>query len=225
MQDIKKIYDSISYEFNDEKILFDAVTHTTKAKRKNLNFQRLEFLGDRILGLIIADILYKKFPNESEGDLTRRMHHLVNEDTLAKIARDIALNEHVRLSYNEEKTGGRDKSAVLSDALEALIAAIFLDSDYQCAYNFISMHWANYLNYDEPPPIDPKTELQEWCHSRGFGLPVYVEVEKRGPDHSPEFTVNVILNNEFEVKAVGNTKKQAERNAAIKALGSEYVKS
>ena len=93
------------------------------------------------------------------------------------------------------------------------------------AYNFISMHWANYLNYNEPPPIDPKTELQEWCHSRGIGLPVYVEVEKRGPDHSPEFTVNVILNNEFEVKAVGNTKKQAERNAAIKALGSEYVKS
>ena len=79
MQDIKKIYDSISYEFNDEKILFDAVTHTTKAKRKNLNFQRLEFLGDRILGLIIADILYKKFPNEPEGDLTRRMHHLVND--------------------------------------------------------------------------------------------------------------------------------------------------
>ena len=138
MQDIKKIYDSISYEFNDEKILFDAVTHTTKAKRKNLNFQRLEFLGDRILGLIIADILYKKFQNESEGDLTRRMHHLVNEDTLAKIARDIALNEHIRLSNNEEKTGGRDKSAILSDALEALIAAIFLDSDYQCTYNFIS---------------------------------------------------------------------------------------
>ena len=224
MPDIKIFYKNISYEFNDEKILFDAITHTTKTKRKNSNFQRLEFLGDRILGLIIADILYNKFPNESEGDLTRRMHHLVNEGTLVKIARDISLNDYIRLSYNEEKTGGRDKSAILSDALEALIAAIFLDGNYQNAYNFISMHWEDYLNCDEVPPIDPKTELQEWCHAKGIGLPVYVELEKRGPDHSPEFTINVILNDEFEVKAVGNTKKQAERNAAIKALGSKYVK-
>tara|TARA_B100000900_G_scaffold410540_1_gene428517 strand:+ start:435 stop:1118 length:684 start_codon:yes stop_codon:yes gene_type:complete len=221
----KKIYKKIKYEFNDERILLDAITHTTKSKRKNSNFQRLEFLGDRILGLIIADILYNRFPNDSEGDLTRRMHHLVNEDTLAKIAKNISLNEYIRLNYNEEKSGGREKSAILSDSLEALIAAIFIDSDYQSVYKFISIHWADFFKYDEAPPIDPKTKLQEWCHSKGIGLPRYIEVAKKGPDHSPEFTVNVILNGDYEVEAIGNTKKQAERNAAIKALGSEYVKT
>ena len=103
MPDIKIFYKNISYEFNDEKILLDAITHTTKTRRKNSNFQRLEFLGDRILGLIIADILYNKFPNESEGDLTRRMHHLVNECTLVNIERDININDYMRLNYSDEK--------------------------------------------------------------------------------------------------------------------------
>ena len=109
------------------------------------------------------------------------MHHLVNEDTLAKIARDTALNEHIRLSNNEEKTGGRDKVQSYLMRWRHLLLRYFWIAITMCIY-FISMHWANYLNYNEPLPIDPKTELQEWCHSRGIGLPVYVEAEKLGPD-------------------------------------------
>ena len=225
MMDNKKLFDDISYEFDDLTLLNDSLTHTNKSKKKNSKFQRLEFLGDRILGLVIADILFHKFIKESEGDLTRRMHNLVNEETLAKIAKEINLSNYLILSYNEEKSGGRDKNTILSDSLEAMIAAIYIDSNYKSVFEFVSKHWAKYLSEIKNPPIDPKTELQEWCQSKGFDLPVYKQVEKRGPDHNPEFVIKVVVNEEFETEGGGLTKKQAERKAALNALISEYDSS
>ena len=223
MIDDKKLFADISYRFDDLALLKDALTHTNNSKKKNLKFQRLEFLGDRILGLAIADILYHKFTNESEGDLTRRMHTLVNEETLAKIAKEINIGEHIILSYNEEKAGGRNKNTILADTLEAIIAAIYLDKGYASVFEFVSQHWDKYLSVETTPPIDPKTKLQEWCQSKGFNLPLYNQVEKSGPDHSPEFIIKVVINAEFQIEGLGLTKKQAERKAASNALLSEYV--
>jgi ribonuclease-3 len=223
MIDDKKLFADISYRFDDLALLKDALTHTNNSKKKNLKFQRLEFLGDRILGLAIADILYHKFTKESEGDLTRRMHTLVNEETLAKIAKEINIGEHIILSYNEEKAGGRNKNTILADTLEAIIAAIYLDKSYASVFEFVSQHWDKYLSVETTPPIDPKTKLQEWCQSKGFNLPLYNQVEKSGPDHSPEFIIKVVINAEFEIEGLGLTKKQAERRAASNALLSEYV--
>ena len=223
MIDDKKLFADISYRFDDLALLKDALTHTNNSKKKNLKFQRLEFLGDRILGLAIADILFHKFANESEGDLTRRMHTLVNEETLAKIAKEINIGEHIILSYNEEKAGGRNKNTILADTLEAIIAAIYLDKGYASVFEFVSQHWDKYLSVETTPPIDPKTKLQEWCQSKGFNLPLYNQVEKSGPDHSPEFIIKVVINAEFQIEGLGLTKKQAERRAASNALLSEYV--
>ena len=139
MIDNKKLFVDISYRFDDLGLLKDALTHTNNSKKKNLKFQRLEFLGDRIPGLVIADILFHKFANESEGDLTRRMHTLVNEETLAKIAKEINIGEHIILSYNEEKAGGRDKNTILADTLEAIIAAIYLDKGHTFVFEFVSV--------------------------------------------------------------------------------------
>jgi ribonuclease-3 len=213
----------ISYSFDDLVLLKEALTHTNNSKKKNLKFQRLEFLGDRILGLVIADILFHKFSKETEGDLTRRMHTLVNEETLAKIAKEINISDHIILSYNEEKAGGRNKNTILADSMEAIIAAIYLDKGYFSVFEFVSKHWGKYLSEEKTPPIDPKTKLQEWCQSKGFKLPLYHQVEKSGPDHSPEFIIKVVINTEFEIEGLGLTKKQAERKAALNALLSEYV--
>ena len=223
MIDNKKLFADISYRFDDLGLLKDALTHTNNSKKKNLKFQRLEFLGDRILGLVIADILFHKFATESEGDLTRRMHTLVNEETLAKIAKEINIGEHIILSYNEEKAGGRNKNTILADTLEAIIAAIYRDKGHTFVFEFVSQHWDKYLSEEKTPPIDPKTKLQEWCQSKGFNLPLYNQVEKSGPDHSPEFIIKVVINAEFEIEGLGLTKKQAERKAASNALLSEYV--
>ena len=223
MSNVKKISQIISYNFRDETLLTESLTHTGKNRRKNSVFQRLEFLGDRVLGLSIAKILFDKFPSESEGDLTRRMHNLVNEDTLAEIARMLSLNEYLILSYNEEKTGGRNKSTILADSLESLIAAIYLDGGFENAFNFIKKNWEKYALNNENPPIDPKTMLQEWCQSRGYELPKYIEVGRKGPDHNPEFTIKIILGSGSEFEGVGQSKKQAERAAATNALRSDYV--
>ncbi len=223
MSNVKKISQIISYNFREETLLIESLTHTGKNRRKNSIFQRLEFLGDRVLGLCIAKILFDKFPSESEGDLTRRMHNLVNEDTLAEIARMISLNEHLILSYNEEKTGGRNKSTILADSLESLIAAIYLDCGFENAFNFIKKNWEQYTLNNENPPVDPKTMLQEWCQSRGYELPKYIEAGRKGPDHNPEFTIKLIIGSSLEFEGVGQSKKQAERVAAINALRSDYV--
>lgn len=223
MNNIKKISQIISYNFRDESLLTESLTHTGKNRRKNSIFQRLEFLGDRVLGLCIAKILYDKFPSESEGDLTRRMHNLVNEETLAEIARMISLNEYLILSYNEEKTGGRDKSTILSDSLESLIAAIYIDGGFEEVFKFIKSNWEKYALTNKKPPIDPKTMLQEWCQSQGYDLPQYVEVSRKGPDHNPEFTIKLIFGGNIEFEGIGQSKKQAERSAAINALKSDYV--
>jgi ribonuclease-3 len=223
MNNIKKISQIISYNFRDESLLTESLTHTGKNRRKNSIFQRLEFLGDRVLGLCIAKILYDKFPSESEGDLTRRMHNLVNEETLAEIARMISLNEYLILSYNEEKTGGRDKSTILSDSLESLIAAIYIDGGFEEVFKFIKSNWGKYALTNKKPPIDPKTMLQEWCQSKGYDLPQYVELSRKGPDHNPEFTIKLIFGGNIEFEGIGQSKKQAERSAAINALKSDYV--
>ena len=151
------------------------------------------------------------------------MHTLVNEETLAKIAKEINIGEHIILSYNEEKAGGRNKNTILADTLEAIIAAIYLDKGYTFVFEFVSQHWDKYVLEETTPPIDPKTKLQEWCQSKGFNLPLYNQVEKSGPDHSPEFIIKVVINAEFEIEGLGLTKKQAERKAASNALLSEYV--
>lgn len=223
MNNYKKIYEDISYNFKNSTLLVDALTHNKLTKTNTHPFQRLEFLGDRVLGLIIADILYNKFNNETEGDLTRRIHNLVCEESLAIISKDLNLDKHIILSESENKSGGRQKDAILSDACEALIAAIYIDGGYRNAFSFVKKHWKNYIDQDVVPPIDPKTKLQEWCQANSCALPIYEEIKRSGPDHDPVFVIRVKISENIHIEGVGPSKKHAERSAAENLLASNLI--
>tara|TARA_Y100000590_G_scaffold468225_1_gene650080 strand:+ start:8810 stop:9481 length:672 start_codon:yes stop_codon:yes gene_type:complete len=220
MNNYKKICEDISYNFKNVEFLDQALTHSIQNTTKKNQFQRLEFLGDRILGIIIADILYNKFKNETEGDLTRRLHNLVCEEAIARVSRDINLDKYINLSQSENKDGGRMKDTILSDACEAIIAAIYIDGGYVSAFSFVKKHWKKYINKDIVPPIDPKTKLQEWAQSKGYDLPIYEEIDRSGPDHDPIFIIKVKVGENIHAEGSGASKKQAERAAAENLLAN-----
>ena len=177
-------------------------------------YQRLEFLGDRVLGLVIAERLLYTFPDESEGELARRYAVLVSTATLADIARHIQLASHVKFSRGEAAQNGAENSANLADTCEAVIGAIYLDGGIEEARNFIEREWAELIRIQDKPPRDAKTGLQEWTQARGLGLPRYEIVSQGGPAHSPTFTIEVYVQGFLPAKGQGKSKRYAERVAA-----------
>tara|TARA_B100000686_G_scaffold9436_1_gene9493 strand:+ start:7376 stop:8065 length:690 start_codon:yes stop_codon:yes gene_type:complete len=218
MKNIKIIEDIIKYKFNDTSLLKCALTHTSYKNFKNdSKFERLEFLGDRVLGLVISDMLYEKYSYENEGDLAKRMSVLVSGKTLSKIYKEINFEKYIKVGPNINFENGNNIS-ILSDAMESLIGAIFLDSDYNSVKKFISKKWENYIDNFKNPPKDSKSIIQEWTVSNNYGMPIYSDYEKFGPDHSPDFKVKLTIEKFAKIIGKGNSKKNAEMDAASKVI-------
>ena len=218
MTHIKIIENSIKYDFVNKALLEDAITHTSFVNnKKDYTYERLEFLGDRVLGLAIADLIYKNFLNESEGDLARRIAFLVSGKTLSEIAIKLKLQNYVRVSENLKFNNGENNS-ILSDTMEAIIGAIFLDSNYSDVKKVIKYIWIEYIKNDVKPPKDPKSALQELSMELKYEMPVYSNYIKEGPDHSPVFKVKVSIKGLNKSQGIGVSKKSAEIDAASKLL-------
>tara|TARA_B100000676_G_C17861067_1_gene723367 strand:- start:47 stop:718 length:672 start_codon:yes stop_codon:yes gene_type:complete len=210
----KLLKNALGYEFTSMALLNQALTHRSLAMAPQASYERLEFLGDRILGYIIADLLFDAFPDEQEGSLSKRHADLVRRETLAEVACQAGLDEHIHMSRGEADAGGRNSQAILSDVCESLIAAIYRDGGIEPARRFIEKYWHERLNVPSAPPEDAKTKLQEWAQGRGFPLPDYKVVGREGPDHAPIFTIRLSVQGRDAVVGVGGSKRAAERVAA-----------
>jgi ribonuclease-3 len=216
--------DVLGYRFGDEGLLVQALTHASAVPGgERPTYQRLEFLGDSVLGLVVADILYEAFPMADEGELSRRLAALVRMETCAEVARDIGLGAYVVLGVGEDQTGGREKEAILGDVCEAIIGAIYLDGGLEPARAFIVRCWSDKVMDHSPRLKDAKTMLQEWAHTEGLSQPVYRQVKRTGPDHEPEFTISVSVGDLAPVEAAGSSKRATEQAAAEALLVREGV--
>jgi len=215
----------LGYSFNDPSLLRLALTHPsiTSAGDGSGDYQRLEFLGDRVLGLVVAESLYKTCPDDNEGALARRFNDLVHRDACAEVARAVDLGRDVRLSEAEAASGGADKSAILADVCESVIGAVFLDGGYDSARALIHRLWGPRLSELGDVPIDPKTALQEWAQGIKLPLPDYVEVGRSGPDHAPQFTVEARVKGFSPARGTGASKRAAQEAAATAILVREGV--
>ncbi len=221
-----KLQTRLGYRFKDVDLLERALTHSSAvapAKRIERSYQRLEFLGDRVLGLVVADMLYRRYPKSNEGDLSRSLNTLVRKETCAVIARQLELGPELILGESEARSGGAEKDAILGDVTEAVIGAIYLDGGLEDARSFIEPRFAEFLNGGQASRADAKTTLQEWAQARGLEPPIYQLVERTGPDHAPEFTIAVDLAGFERVEAIGPSKKIAEHKAAELFLVGQNV--
>jgi ribonuclease-3 len=208
--------DLLAYRFNRPALLREALTHRSAAhgrRRHTGSNERLEFIGDRVLGLVIAEWLVQRFPKEQEGDLGPRHAYLVSREALADIGVEIGFSRVLSLGSSEASAGVASLANVLADALEAAIGAIFLDSGLDAARAFVRRAWAGAIDRQVLPPKDAKTALQEWFLARGKALPRYDVLSSEGPSHAPQFVITVTGGNQTGRGEAG-TKRAAEREAA-----------
>ena len=216
MSAISDLQKKIGYRFADPELLDHALTHASvQGQEKN---ERLEFVGDRVLGLVVASLLYQTFPDENEGDMAKRHTGLVQQQALVDIAAEIDLSSHIRVAGGERAAGGTQKDAIIADAMEALIGAVFLDGGYAAAEKLVTHFWAPHLHKQAAPPEDPKTRLQEWAQQRGLALPNYEVIDQQGPDHAPTFTVAVHVDGLSPGAGTAASKRAAEKAAATALL-------
>jgi len=218
----------IGYRFKDPALLEQALTHISAlsgARNRGGSYQRLEFLGDHVLGLIVSDMLFRTFPRADEGEMSRRLADLVRKEACADVARAIELGAAIRLGASENNAGGRNRTAILADVCEALIGAVFVDGGYPAASALIGRLWEERMRTPARPLRDAKTLLQEWAQARGLPTPSYREVERKGPDHDPEFRVTVELPGRAPAEGLGRSKRAAEQAAAGAMLTREGVKA
>jgi ribonuclease-3 len=209
--------ETLGYRFRDETLLKRALTHAG-ADSEGSN-ERLEFLGDRVLALVVSETLYRRYPHEAEGALTRRVHALVRWEACARIGEQIGLWEHLVLTRSEA-AGGRARGPILGSACEAVIAALYLDGGMEAARAFIERWWEPMFADPGADTRDAKTRLQEWAQGRGkdASAPVYSLKEQAGPDHAPRFVVQAKVKGFEPVTGEGGSKRQAEQDAAAKLL-------
>lgn len=237
--------ETLEYSFNKPALLAEALTHSSLSglERPSLrgygshgrgdghhghthpilaqpgrDYERLEFLGDRVLGLLIAEWLLERFPNDREGALSKRLTALVRREALAVVARDMGLGDYLRMSPGEEAAGGRRNDTILADACEALIGALYLDGGLKAARAFVRREWTNRIDVRDAPPVEPKTALQEWAQARALALPVYTLSGRDGPDHDPRFRVAVTVVGAGTAEGEGTSKRAAEKAAASTLL-------
>ena len=204
----------IGHRFGKADLLVQAVTHASLGTETRPDNQRMEFLGDRVLGLVLAEALLQADTGASEGQLAPRFNALVRKETCAEVAREIGLGDVLRLGRSEMLSGGRRKEALLGDALEAVIAAVHLDAGFEAARRVILRLWGERIGHVAADARDAKTALQEWAQARGQQPPVYSETHRSGPDHAPHFTVEVRLETGQAEAAQAGSKRQAEQAAA-----------
>lgn len=212
--DLQAFEACIGHRFNKPELLVRAVTHSSLSSPSRPSNERLEFLGDRVLALSMADALFRADKGAAEGQLAPRFNALVRQETCSAVAREIGLGDVLKLGRSEMITGGRRKDAVLGDALEAVIAAVYLDAGFEAARALVLRLWGDRIARVEADARDPKSALQEWAQARGQQPPAYTELDRDGPVHQPVFTVEARLDSgESEVGRAG-TKRGAEQAAA-----------
>lgn len=204
----------LGHSFRKPDLLLRAVTHASIGTATRPDNQRLEFLGDRVLGLVMAEALLGADEGAREGQLAPRFNALVRKETCADVAREVGLGDVLKLGRSEMLTGGRRKEALLGDAMEAVIAAVYQDAGFEAARALILQLWGKRIAAVEPDARDAKTSLQEWAQARGMAPPSYAETGRSGPDHAPVFTVRVTLGNGDSAEATAGTKRLAEQSAA-----------
>lgn len=208
----------IDYEFKDSFVLKEALTHPSvnqrNSKNQTVNYERLEFLGDSILNMIISVMLFKLFPDEKEGALARRKTDLVCGHTIASIAQEIKLGDFIIMNNGERCNGGECNLKNLENALEALIGAIYIDGGFESVEKFITKYWEELARKTLNPPRDPKTLLQEWTQKNKLSLPEYELIKQDGPAHKPKFTMSVYVESYSIICAKAYSKRVAEQKAA-----------
>lgn len=213
----------IGYSFKDAGRLQGALTHASARPSGGTDYQRLEFLGDRVLGLVVADWLYEAYPKATEGEMSVRLNALVNAETLAAIAEEIGITEWIKAGRELLGVAGRKRVNMRADVMEALIAAIYLDGGFAPAQAFIRTFWRNHADSAASARRDAKTELQEWAHQAKSLTPAYKVVSRTGPDHDPVFVVAVTIAGIADETGTGRSKREAEQAAATAVLKREGV--
>lgn len=212
--DLLAFQDRLGHRFRKPDLLLRAVTHASIGTATRPDNQRLEFLGDRVLGLVMAEALLSADADAREGQLAPRFNALVRKETCADVAREVGLGEVLKLGRSEMLTGGRRKEALLGDAMEAVIAAVYQDAGFEAAKALVLRLWGGRIAAVEPDARDAKTSLQEWAQARGMPPPSYEETGRSGPDHAPQFTVRVTLASGETAEATAGSKRVAEQAAA-----------
>lgn len=208
---------AVGHEFADRALFSRALTHASYNQTGAKDLERLEFLGDRVLGLMTAEALWRRYPDMSEGQLAPRLNALVRKETCAEAARAWGLGAALLMSVGEERTGGRDKDAILGDACEALLGALYIDGGLEAAKRAFETFWGQNFADLVSDHRDAKTALQEWAQDKGLGTPRYQDVDREGPDHAPVFTVSVEVG-DLDREVAKGTNKRAAQTAAAKAL-------
>lgn len=208
----------LGYNFSQPEFLHRALTHSSLSSTTRADNQRLEFLGDRVLGLVIAEALLLDDNEATEGRLAPRLNALVRKEACAEIAIEIDLGAALMMGRSEMMSGGRKKLALLGDAMEAVIAAVYLDGGYEASKSLILRLWGNRISNAENIATDPKSSLQEWSQARGMRPPAYIEVDRSGPDHEPTFTIEAQLQNGATARAKATSKRAAQQAAAAALL-------
>jgi ribonuclease-3 len=216
--DLAAFAERLGHRFERPQLLLRALTHGSMSSPNRDDNQRLEFLGDRVLGLVMAEALLQADPAATEGQIAPRYNMLVRRETCADVARAIDLGAVLKIGRSEMKSGGRRKDALLADAVEAVIAAVYLDGGFDAARAVVLRLWDGRIGAVEQDSRDPKTALQEWAQGRGEAIPVYLEIGREGPDHQPVFTIAVTLQSGETEEAKAGSKRQAEQMAAAAML-------
>ena len=224
--DIAPLEERLGYHFQDHELLACALTHVSAAggaAGRSKNYQRLEFLGDRVLGLAVAEMLFAAFPKGSEGELSQRLSELVRRDTCADIALAWDIGPYLKLGGGDMQSGGRTSRTILADVCESIIGAVFLDGGYEAARALVERSFGDRMIAGRPLLRDPKTVLQEWAQGRGLPTPTYHLVEQTGPDHAPRFQVEARVGALQAATGSAATKRAAEQDAAQNLLVREQV--
>jgi ribonuclease-3 len=221
--DTEALQERLGYRFRDPDLLAQALTHVSAASAPGGSYQRLEFLGDRVLGLAIASLLYRSFPHAPEGELSRRLSELVRRESCAEVAVGWDIGPFLKLGGGEVQSGGRRNQAILADVCEAVIGAAFIDGGFDAASEMVERAFGELLSAPRRPLRDPKSALQEWAQGRGLPTPTYTIAEQTGPNHAPKFTIMVKVKGTESGIGHGTSKRAAEQEAARSLLLREGV--
>lgn len=218
VSDCAKLQDVLGHTFQNIELLNQALRHASTTTQHGQSNERLEFLGDRVLGLTVAELLFERFPLEAEGHLARRFAGLTSKEGLVRVAKTIDLNTYIRKQIVDAETEKRSQSSITADTLEAVFGAMYMDGGLDSPKAFIAKHWDSLIEEDLSAPKDSKTSLQEWAQARNLGLPNYEIENREGPDHAPIFTICVTVKDHGSELAQGHSRRTAEQAAALKLL-------
>ncbi len=225
---VAALVENLGYSFAKPDLLEHALTHSSVSdandRKAPADNERLEFLGDRVLGLLVADRLIRDYPEADEGKLSARLHSLVDKSACARVGEKLGVGDALRLSAGETKTGGRRKAGVIADAVEAILAAVYRDGGLDAARAVFEKAWAEELATPaQPAVVNPKSALQEWAQGQGRPLPTYTVVQRTGSDHAPTFKVEAVVQGYEPAQATGHSRQEAEKAAAVALLKREGV--